>query len=108
MIGGPTSMTDSNRPNPQSPFIDTWIPALASEFPNGRALDVACGRGRHALPLAAAGFHVVGLDIQLDALRGARASAESLGLTLSLACTDLTAMQLPRARFHVIVVTRYL
>lgn len=101
-------MTDSNRPNPPSPFIERWISTLASEFPNGRALDIACGRGRHSLLLAAAGFHVVGLDIQFDALIGARSLARSRGLDLSVACTDLTSMRLPRARFDLIVVTRYL
>jgi len=101
-------MTDSNRPNPPSPFVQQWIATLGSEFPNGRAIDVACGRGRHALPLAAAGFHVLGLDIQIDALADARSTAQSRGLALSLACVDLTSMPLPRAHFHVVVVTRYL
>jgi|KBSMisStaDraftv2_1062788.scaffolds.fasta_scaffold962983_2 tellurite methyltransferase len=101
-------MTDPNRPNPPSPFVERWIITLGSEFPQGRALDVACGRGRHALPLAAAGFHVVGLDIQMDALADAHLAAQSRGLAVSLACADLTSMRLPRAHFHVIVVTRYL
>jgi SAM-dependent methyltransferase len=101
-------MTDSNRPNPPSPFVERWIAMLGSEFPRGRALDVACGRGRHTLPLAAAGFHVVGLDNQMDALVDARSAAHSRGLAASLACADLTSMQLPRAYFHVIVVVRYL
>jgi len=108
MIEGLTSMTDSNRPNPPSPFVERWIATLGSEFPQGRALDVACGRGRHTLLLAGAGFHVVGLDIQMDALVEARSAAHSRGLAVSLACTDLTLMRLPRAHFHVIVVTRYL
>ena len=101
-------MTDSNGPNPSSPFVERWIATLASEFPQGRALDVACGRGRHALALAAAGFHVVGFDIQMDALAGARSMAQSRRLAVSLACVDLTSMRLPRAHFHVVVVTRYL
>ena len=101
-------MTESNRPNPPSAFVDRWIPTLASEFPKGRALDVACGGGRHALALAASGFRVAGLDIQFDALSAARSAARFQGLDLSLACADLTSMPLPRARFHVIVVTRYL
>jgi tellurite methyltransferase len=108
MIEGLISMTDSNRPNPPSPFVERWIATLASEFPNGRALDIACGGGRHSLPLAAAGFHVVGLDIQFDAIIGARSLARSQGLDLSVACVDLTSMRLPRARFDLIVVTRYL
>jgi SAM-dependent methyltransferase len=101
-------MTDSAALNPPSPFVSRWITSLALEFPRGRALDVACGRGRHALALAAAGFRTVAVDWQLDALIHARDAAGASGLDLSLACADLTAMPLPIDRFHVIVVARYL
>ena len=40
-----------------------------------RALDVAMGRGRHALPLARAGFRTFGVDVQLEAVREAIAAA---------------------------------
>jgi ubiquinone/menaquinone biosynthesis C-methylase UbiE len=36
--------------------------ALSGCPPGGDLLDVACGFGRHAVPLAAEGFHVVGVD----------------------------------------------
>jgi ubiquinone/menaquinone biosynthesis C-methylase UbiE len=36
--------------------------ALAGCPPGGDLLDVGCGFGRHAIPLAAAGHHVVGVD----------------------------------------------
>ena len=111
-------MTDSATVNPPSPFIARWAPRLFAEFgPHGRALDVATGRGRHALCLAAAGLRVTGLDIQLDALMTAgqegRASREGqAGLvgngSLALACVDLTRYPLPRERFEVVVVSRYL
>jgi SAM-dependent methyltransferase len=38
-----------------------------------RILDVPCGQGRHAHPLAEAGFDVTGLDYSADLLRHARA-----------------------------------
>lgn len=108
-------MTDSTTTNPPSPFIARWAPRLAAEFgPRGRALDVATGRGRHALCLAEAGFRVIGLDIQFDALvdagRVGRVGREGRvgNGSLALACVDLTTYPLPRARFHVVVVTRYL
>ena len=51
-----------------------------------RALDVAMGRGRHALVLARAGFRTFGVDISLDAVRaamdrgtGAKACASTAG-----------------------------
>jgi len=48
-----------------------------SAIPGRRALDVACGAGRNALYLAAAGFAVDALDISAVALdRGRRAAVE--------------------------------
>jgi len=38
----------------------------------GYVLDVACGSGRHTIPLAAAGFEVVGLDVSMGLLRIAK------------------------------------
>ncbi len=40
-----------------------------------RVLDVACGIGRHARALAAAGYDVLGADISEDALAAARVGA---------------------------------
>ncbi len=77
-------------------------------FPGGRALDVAAGRGRHSLALAAAGLRVVAVELQFDALVQARASAVRHGLTLSCVCADCTRFPLPRHTFHIVVVTRYL
>jgi tellurite methyltransferase len=102
-------MTDSNAANPPSPFIARWVPRVGRTLPGRRrALDVAAGRGRHSLVMAAAGFHVTGIDIQLDALRRARASAHLASLELALVCADLTTFPLPRDRYDLVVVTRYL
>jgi SAM-dependent methyltransferase len=51
--------------------------ALAGVPPGGRVLDAPCGFGRHAIPLAAAGFEVVGLDLSVDQLAEARVRAGS-------------------------------
>ena len=49
-------------------FVDRWIALLgASRGEAASALDVAMGRGRHAVPLARAGFITYGVDIRLDA-----------------------------------------
>jgi len=77
-------------------------------FPGGRALDVAAGRGRHSLALAAAGFRVTALELQFDALVQARAAALAERLTLSCVCADCTQFPLPRRTFDTIVVTQYL
>ena len=73
-----------------------------------RALDVAMGRGRHALVLARAGFKTFGVDVKIDAVRDAVAAAAAEGLALSCWCADLTRGVLPIGRFDLIVATRYL
>jgi len=101
-------MTDRVALNPPSPFVVRWITSLALDFPRGRALDVACGRGRHTVALAAAGFRTLGVDLQFDALFHAREAARARGFEILIACADLTTTPLPLDRFQVIVVTRYL
>jgi SAM-dependent methyltransferase len=92
-----------------SPFIAHWAPVLARETtPPRRALDVAMGRGRHALVLARAGFHTYGVDANRDAVAGAVGAARTQGLRLRAWCADLTQYELPRARFQLLVVCRYL
>ncbi len=60
--------------------------ALLGVTPPARILDVACGPGRHLLPLARLGYHVTGVDRSAAFLReaGARASAEGLHVELVL------------------------
>jgi len=86
-----------------------WIERLApSAGARSRALDVAMGRGRHAVVLARSGFRTFGVDIAPDAVRGAVASARAAGVTIHAWCADLTRHPLPQARFDVVVVARYL
>ena len=73
-----------------------------------RALDVAMGRGRHALALAASGFRVFGVDVKFDAVADAMRSARASRLPLSAWCADLTHHPLPQRRFDLVLVTRYL
>lgn len=62
----------SERTDPEVEFVAT---ALAGRVaPGGLVLDLACGQGRHALPLSERGFRVVGLDYQLHLLQRAQAS----------------------------------
>jgi SAM-dependent methyltransferase len=63
--------------------------------PGSRVLDVACGTGNTALPLARLGLHVTGLDIAPNLLVQARerAAAERLGITFD----EGDAEQLPYA-----------
>jgi tellurite methyltransferase len=102
-------MTDGVPADPPSPFVIEWEVALARAVPQPRrALDLAMGRGRHAVALARTGYRVFGVDIGFDAVRDASERGRAEGLTIRGWCADLTDHPIPRARFELIVVTRYL
>jgi tellurite methyltransferase len=90
-------------------WVAEWLARLA---PRGGerlcALDLAMGRGRHAVALARAGFKTFGIDIRFDAVRDAKLAADAAGVRVHVWCADLTQHPLPSARFDLIVVTRYL
>jgi tellurite methyltransferase len=73
-----------------------------------KALDIAMGRGRHALLLARHGFHTFGVDANHDAVRDAMQTAARERLRIRGWCADLTVSSLPAGIFDVVVVTRYL
>ena len=103
------SMTDAHPHDPPSPFVEAWVAKLAEPRPAARrALDVAMGRGRHSVVLAAAGLRVFGVDRQLDVVREARVRVRAAGYDVASWCADLTTTALPIARFDLVVVTRYL
>jgi SAM-dependent methyltransferase len=96
-----------------SPFIVQRVSAYrdrAQPQSRGRpsALDVAMGRGRHAIALARLGYDTFGVDLKLDVLNHAVQTAAAGLLRLRVWCADLTMYPLPRERFDVIVVSRYL
>ncbi len=69
-----------------------WLFECADLLPRGGlALDVACGRGRHALLLASLGFEVRALDRDRQALDRLDADARRLGLRVSVEALDLEA-----------------
>ncbi len=55
----------------------------------GRVLDVACGRGRHALLLAGAGFDVVAIDRDPSAIARVRDVADRLAFAIATEVVDL-------------------
>jgi tellurite methyltransferase len=92
-----------------SPFVAEWIRIAASRVPPPRrALDLAMGRGRHALLLARHGLETYGVDLKHDALRDAMRAADREQLRLRCWRADLTTFPLPAGAFDLVVVARYL
>jgi SAM-dependent methyltransferase len=54
-----------------------------------RVLDLCCGPGRHAIPLAQRGFAVTGVDSSAYLLEHARENARAAGVTPELVCADM-------------------
>ena len=86
-----------------------WLPKIAALEPApARALDIAMGRGRHALALAATGFRTFGVELKFEAVRDAIREASARSLTLHAWCADLNVYPLPSRVFDLVLVTRYL
>ena len=88
----------------------TWLTMHWRWLPPGDALDLACGRGRHALWLAQQGWRVTALDRDAGALRELDNEARDRGLSITVAVADLEAAPttLPEDAFDVIVAVHYL
>lgn len=66
-----------------------FLVRAAQNLTPGRALDLACGTGRHALWLAAQGWQVTAVDYSAVALEMLRATAEQLGVAVEVRLADL-------------------
>ena len=84
------------------------LAAWTDRLPHGRALDVACGRGRNAIHLAANGYAVDAMDISDAALAGARKRADAAGVAVNWIEADLEQPDIARDAYDVIVIARFL
>lgn len=80
------------------------LDALAALEP-GRALDLACGNGRHALWLAQRGWRVTAVDFSAEALRQARERSAELGLEVDWIEADVTRYDPAPAAYDLVLVT---
>jgi SAM-dependent methyltransferase len=65
------------------------VKTLEAHAPGRRVLDLGCGIGRHAVPLAEHGFEVTGVDVCRWALDRAGEAAERAGVAPRLVSADL-------------------
>jgi len=60
--------------------------------PGQRILDVGCGGGREAVPMAQAGFRLVAMDVSLAMVRAATAYASERGASMPVIAASLAAL----------------
>lgn len=104
-------MAGASGPDAPSPFALAWLGAVRAAAALGPVVDVACGRGRHALAAAALGARTVGLDRDREALAALAAAARARGLPLACVRADLEAggaLPLAPGRAGAVLVFRYL
>ena len=77
---------------PPNPEILELVPTLP---PGAKVLDLGCGEGRLALPLAEAGFQVVGVDVSEAGIAKLTRIAEDRGLEIEASVEDLNAYEIP-------------
>lgn len=91
------------------PFVVEALDHLASiGVAAGRALDLACGRGRHALELARRGWRTTAWDVSPVALAEVEARARAEGLSVATRAVDVRADEPPVEPFDLIVVVNFL
>ncbi|HEY7420135.1 MAG TPA: class I SAM-dependent methyltransferase [Ktedonobacteraceae bacterium] len=68
------------------------IQLLLNLPPGSRILDLCCGYGRHAIPLAQRGYHVTGLDLSEKLLHIAQSSAAEQGVQVRWLQGDMQSL----------------
>jgi len=99
------------RERADQPFtVDPWLLSIAPLLPStGLALDLACGRGRHALFLAEKGLSVTALDSSAEALTQLGREATLRNLVIDTRRVDLEVTPLlPPAAFDLVLLLFYL
>jgi len=91
-----------------APFLRAIFESQRWDVPPGRALDIACGSGRHALFLAERGFQVTAVDISAVALAHGAERARKKSLSISWQQADLENCSLEAAAYDLIVNIDYL
>ena len=115
MVGGMSGWRGPRDHTPGDPFgesgVSSWLVTNQDLLlKGGSALDVACGTGRHALLLAAAGFTIRAVDRDPDPIVSLRAVAKRLDLPIRAEVLELesASVDLGDQIHDLIVVIHYL
>ncbi len=115
LAGGMSSWAGPREHSPGNPFASTgpssWLVENADILPrSGRALDVACGSGRHALLLGAVGLHVHAVDAHAAKIETLREAAGRSGLPVEAEVKDLEVdgVDLGDSLYDLVLVVHYL
>jgi SAM-dependent methyltransferase len=91
-----------------APFLRAIFESQRWDVPPGRALDIACCTGRHALFLAERGFEVTAVDISPVALAHGAERARQKSFSISWQQADLENYTLEAGAYGLIVNIDYL
>src|ERR1051325_776197 len=100
-----TSSRDDERP---SAFLEEVFRQFGGFLPRGRALDIACGKGRNALFLAQRGFEVTAIDISPVALEIASKRAAEISVSVLWKQQDLENIELGHECYDLVINFNYL
>jgi 2-polyprenyl-3-methyl-5-hydroxy-6-metoxy-1,4-benzoquinol methylase len=96
---------DDERP---SGFLREVFEQFSTVLPRGRALDIACGKGRNALFLAQRGFEVTAIDISPVALEIASKRAAEISVSVLWKQQDLENIELGHECYDLVINFNYL
>src|SRR6476661_3068686 len=94
---------ENSEPAPNPVLVEA-----ASLLPPGRALDLACGTGRHALWLAEHGWNVTAVDGSPKAIEILRRRAADLRIETQIADLENPAFTIAPASYDLIAICYYL
>lgn len=86
-----------------TPARFAYLQRAAGALEGRRVLDLGCGGGLLAEPLAQAGAEVTGIDISANALRVARAHAQHSGLEINYLLAPAEDLPFEEASFDIVV-----
>jgi SAM-dependent methyltransferase len=97
---GAEGLANRTRPEWDKEIVGALIEMLPE---HGRVLDVGCGYGRVAVPLARAGFAVHGLDLSPSMIEAARAAADAEGPVVGLTIASMTTLPYAADSFDAVI-----